>query len=55
MLQLQRPIILDGAMGTELERRGIVLNNTRLWSSQLLIDDPAVVSLGSAGISARVQ
>ncbi|KAL6750311.1 Homocysteine S-methyltransferase [Haematococcus lacustris] len=43
LLAHQPCIILDGAMGTELEARGIVINGSRLWSSQLLLDNPDVL------------
>ena len=43
MLQSQRCIILDGAQGTELERRGLKLGASKLWSAQFLLDDPAVI------------
>ncbi|GFH13270.1 Hcy-binding domain-containing protein [Haematococcus lacustris] len=43
LLAHQPYIILDGAMGTELEARGIVINGSRLWSSQLLLDNPDVL------------
>ncbi len=43
LLQHQPAIILDGAMGTEIERRGIDLTGSRLWSAQLLIDNPDVI------------
>ncbi len=36
------PLILDGAMGTELERRG-VCGPAPLWSGKALLDAPAVV------------
>ena len=37
-----RPILLDGAMGTELERRGAD-TSTPLWSAQALLDQPELV------------
>jgi hypothetical protein len=43
LLQSQNCIILDGAQGTELERRGCKLGASKLWSAQLLLDDPAMV------------
>lgn len=43
MLRSQPVLILDGAQGTELERRGIDLTGLKLWSAQMLLDDPAVV------------
>ncbi|EFJ47356.1 hypothetical protein VOLCADRAFT_92147 [Volvox carteri f. nagariensis] len=36
-------LILDGAQGTELERRGVHLGGSKLWSAQLLIDDPDLI------------
>ncbi|KAG2433231.1 hypothetical protein HXX76_008301 [Chlamydomonas incerta] len=36
-------VILDGAQGTELERRGINIGGSKLWSAQLLMDDPDTV------------
>lgn len=44
-LLVQQPvIILDGAMGTEIERRGVSFSpSSRLWSSQLLLDDPGLL------------
>jgi S-methylmethionine-dependent homocysteine/selenocysteine methylase len=35
--------ILDGALGTELERRGVTINGSRLWSARLLADNPRLV------------
>ncbi len=35
-------VLLDGAMGTELERRGARMQ-LPLWSAQALVDDPALV------------
>ena len=35
-------VILDGALATELERRGAVLNDA-LWSARLLIEDPDLI------------
>ncbi|MEW5302578.1 MAG: hypothetical protein WDW36_005347 [Sanguina aurantia] len=40
---MSKAVILDGAQGTELERRGLDLSHSHLWSSQLLLDDPAVI------------
>lgn len=37
-----RPILLDGATGTELERRGVD-TNTPIWSAMALIDAPKIV------------
>ncbi len=36
------PVILDGGLATELERRGAELSD-RLWSAALLIDDPEAI------------
>lgn len=38
----RRPVVLDGGLATELERRGHDLSS-RLWSARLLRDDPAAV------------
>jgi homocysteine S-methyltransferase len=38
----ERPVILDGGLASELERRGHDLSS-RLWSAALLIDDPAAI------------
>jgi homocysteine S-methyltransferase len=38
----QRPVIVDGGLATELERRGADLTD-RLWSARLLIDDPELI------------
>ena len=38
-LERQNYLIIDGALGTELERRGCNLNDS-LWSARLLADDP---------------
>src|SRR5690348_8646456 len=37
-----RPIVLDGGLATELERRGHDLSS-ELWSARLLRDDPAAI------------
>lgn len=37
------PLLLDGAMGTELARRGVD-TSTPLWSAQALLDAPATVA-----------
>jgi homocysteine S-methyltransferase len=39
---LPRPIVLDGGLATELERRGADLRD-ELWSARLLLDDPAAI------------
>jgi homocysteine S-methyltransferase len=38
----RRPVLLDGGLATELERRGHDLS-TALWSARLLRDDPAAI------------
>lgn len=50
------PVVLDGGMATELERRGHDLT-TELWSARLLRDDPtaiAAVHAAYAGAGAQV-
>lgn len=39
---LHHPVILDGGLSTELERRGADLSD-HLWSARLLIDDPDLI------------
>jgi homocysteine S-methyltransferase len=39
---LRHPVILDGGLATELERRGADLSD-RLWSARILIDDPDLI------------
>ena len=41
-LNRQRAIILDGALATELERRGADLRDA-LWSARLLVEQPALI------------
>jgi homocysteine S-methyltransferase len=41
-LTFQRAIILDGALATELERRGSDLRDS-LWSARVLIEQPALI------------
>jgi len=41
-LEQQKLFILDGALATELERRGADLNDA-LWSAKLLIDQPELI------------
>eukprot|EP00798_Chlamydomonas_sp_ICE-L_P014683 gene14683-20720_t len=43
LLEHQDVLILDGALGTEVERRGLSIFNQKLWSTQLLIDNPDVL------------
>ena len=38
----RRPVVLDGGLATELERRGHDLSS-RLWSARLLRDDPVAI------------
>ncbi len=38
----ERPVVLDGGLASELERRGYDLSS-RLWSAALLLDDPAAI------------
>ena len=42
LLTHQRVIVIDGALGTELERKGCDLNDA-LWSSKVLIDNPNII------------
>jgi S-methylmethionine-dependent homocysteine/selenocysteine methylase len=42
MLSGHRPVILDGAMGTELHRRGCSIE-LPLWSARALLDEPELV------------
>lgn len=44
LLSSQAAVITDGALGTELERRGITISSGKLWSAQLLITDPGVLA-----------
>ncbi|MBK8050077.1 MAG: homocysteine S-methyltransferase [Anaerolineales bacterium] len=41
-LATQSVVVLDGALSTELERRGADLNDP-LWSAKLLVEDPALI------------
>ncbi len=38
-----RTMVLDGALATELEKRGAQLQGDPLWSARLLVDDPALI------------
>lgn len=38
-----RVMVLDGALATELERRGAQLQGDPLWSARLLVEDPALI------------
>jgi homocysteine S-methyltransferase len=54
-LLLSGPIVLDGGLGTELERRGSDLSDP-LWSARLLTEDPeAIVATHLAYFRAGVQ
>lgn len=35
-------LVVDGALGTELEKRGANLND-KLWSAKILIEDPQLI------------
>ena len=51
----ERPLVLDGGLSTELERRGHDISG-RLWSARLLKDAPdAVVEVHSAFLRAGAQ
>ena len=41
-LQAHAPLILDGALATELERKGCNLNDS-LWSAKILIEQPELI------------
>ena len=42
LLEQRRPILLDGAMGTELQRRG-VKTKLPLWSAEAILHSPALI------------
>ena len=42
IIKKQGCVILDGALATELEKRGANLNHA-LWSAKLLIENPALI------------
>ena len=42
LLAQDRPIILDGGLGSELDRRGYDIS-TPLWSAELLMNNPQVI------------
>lgn len=42
LLQTGKPILLDGALATELEQRGADLRDP-LWSARLLLENPALI------------
>jgi homocysteine S-methyltransferase len=51
----QRPVVLDGGLATELERRGHDLSSA-LWSARLLRDDPgALVAVHRAFVEAGAE
>ena len=41
-LEADRPVVLDGALATELERRGCDLNDA-LWSAKALLEQPEII------------
>ena len=43
LLSHQPVVILDGATGSELERRCIKIDDSKLWSAKLLTQDPSVL------------
>jgi homocysteine S-methyltransferase len=54
-LTLTRPVVLDGGLATQLEAQGADLRS-RLWSAQVLVDDPgAVVAAHEAFFAAGAQ
>ena len=54
-LPLHTPVLLDGGLATQLEDQGADLR-TRLWSAQVLVDDPAaVVAAHTAFFAAGAQ
>ena len=42
IIEKQGCVILDGALATELEKRGANLNHA-LWSAKLLIENPTLI------------
>ena len=55
MLAQDRPIILDGGLGTELDRRGYDIS-TPLWSAELLMNNPrAIKDIHRAYLDAGAQ
>ena len=51
----RRPVVLDGGLATELERRGHDLSSA-LWSARLLRDDPAaIVAVHAAFVAAGAE
>ena len=54
-LSLTQPVLLDGGLATQLEAQGADLRS-RLWSAQVLVDDPgAVVQAHEAFFAAGAQ
>jgi homocysteine S-methyltransferase len=43
LLEKQGHIILDGALATELERRGFNLSSSTLWSAEVLLNNPDAI------------
>lgn len=39
------PVILDGGLGSELERRGIKFSGDGMWSGTVMVTDPNMVRL----------
>nr|MBA3873609.1 homocysteine S-methyltransferase family protein [Anaerolineae bacterium] len=42
LLETQPIVVLDGALATELERRGCDLRDT-LWSAKVLMESPEII------------
>jgi len=42
ILEKQRAVVIDGALGTELERKGYELNDS-IWSAKFLMENPAAI------------
>lgn len=42
LLDVKKYLVLDGAMGTELEKRGCQLTD-KLWSAKVLVDNPQLI------------
>lgn len=43
LLDEKKLLIIDGAMGTELEARGCKLNGDKLWSARILMENPQLI------------
>ena len=43
ILQYQKAVVIDGAFGTELERKGFNINDT-LWSAKFLMENPLAIA-----------